>query len=313
VAIVASAGNDAMDVDSPANCTGVVAVGGLRHIGTKSGYSSLGSAVTISAPAGNCVNETGACLYPITSTSNTGTTTPSCPTYTGTGSDAAVGTSFSAPLVAATLALMRSANPSLDPDGLTSLLRSSARAFPTTGAGSGIKTCTAPGTTEQLECYCTTSTCGAGMLDAGAAVTAAAAGRTVANLQEGSALLLKGASTLLSASNSQAATGATLSGYAWSLTDTSLATLNGTTTSSTASLTASASGDVLLRLLVTDSAGGTATARAVIRTGTAADSSCEVVSSTTSEDSGGGALAPTELGLGLLALAALVWARRRPH
>ena len=318
VVIVASAGNDGLTVNSPANCTGVIAVGGLRHIGTKGGYSSLGSAVTISAPAGNCVNQTGDCLYPITSTSNTGTTTPSCPTYTSSGSDAAVGTSFSAPLVAGTLALMRSANPSLTPDELTSLLRSSARAFPTSGAGNAVTTCQTPGSTTQEECYCTTSTCGAGMLDAGAAVSAAASGRTVANLQEGSALILKNASTLLSATNSQAATGQTLSGYAWSLSDASLATLNGTVTASTASLTATASGEELLQLLVTDSAGGTSSARAVIHTGTAPDASCETGSSTSSSSattsdssSGGGAVTPVEVGLGLLAFVALGASRRR--
>ena len=76
--IVASAGNEGGPVDSPANCPGVAAVAGLRHAGTKVGYSSLGPQVAVSAPAGNCVN-TGfgqPCLFSIDTTYNLGTTTP---------------------------------------------------------------------------------------------------------------------------------------------------------------------------------------------------------------------------------------------
>ncbi len=54
VLIVAAAGNDGGGVDKPANCSGVLAVAGLRHAGTKVGYSNLGSEVGIAAPAGNC-------------------------------------------------------------------------------------------------------------------------------------------------------------------------------------------------------------------------------------------------------------------
>ena len=51
--IVAAAGNSSGHaVGVPADCRGVLAVGGLRHAGTKVGYSSLGSEVAISAPPG---------------------------------------------------------------------------------------------------------------------------------------------------------------------------------------------------------------------------------------------------------------------
>ena len=60
-----------------------------------------------------------------------------------------------------------SANPALNPAQVRSALMSSARAFPTTGADPGTPMCVAPTDTDQLECYCTTATCGAGMLDAG--------------------------------------------------------------------------------------------------------------------------------------------------
>ena len=73
--IVAAAGNSSGHaVAAPANCRGVIAVSGLRHVGTKVGFASLGPEVTIGAPGGNCVN-TGAnspCLYPILTTSGLG-------------------------------------------------------------------------------------------------------------------------------------------------------------------------------------------------------------------------------------------------
>ena len=134
---------DPRKVNKPANCPGVISVAGLRHAGTKNGFSSLGPEVSIAAPAGNCVNLSGECLYPILSTSNTGTTTPSCPTHTTGGSDAAVGTSFAAPLVSGTAALMLAANPALTPAQVLSLLKSSARGFPSSGAGVGVSSCVA--------------------------------------------------------------------------------------------------------------------------------------------------------------------------
>ncbi len=78
VVVVASAGNETGAVNAPANCAGVIAVAGVREDGTKVGYSSFGSQVAVSAPAGNCVN-TGAqqpCLYTITTTTNLGVTEP---------------------------------------------------------------------------------------------------------------------------------------------------------------------------------------------------------------------------------------------
>ena len=75
--VVASAGNEGGPVDEPANCPGVIGVVGVRHAGSKVGYSSLGTAASLAAPAGNCVN-TGAgepCRFAIDTTTNSGTTT----------------------------------------------------------------------------------------------------------------------------------------------------------------------------------------------------------------------------------------------
>jgi len=62
VVVVASAGNSAGHAASiPADCAGVIGVAGLRHIGTKVGFSDLGPEITISAQASdNSFNDSGA-------------------------------------------------------------------------------------------------------------------------------------------------------------------------------------------------------------------------------------------------------------
>jgi serine protease len=84
VLVVASAGNESGPVDIPANCPGVLAVAGLRNVGTKVGYSSLGPEVGIGAPAGNCVTTlAGApCLRSIDTTIKEGLTIPAASGYT---------------------------------------------------------------------------------------------------------------------------------------------------------------------------------------------------------------------------------------
>jgi serine protease len=180
VVVVAAAGNtNGGEVNTPANCTGVIGVAGLRHLGTKVGFSDLGPEIAISAPAGNCVNVGGVCLYPLLTTTNSGTTTPvsADESYTEDGGNATAGTSFSSPLVAGTAALMLVAKSSLSTDEVRQLLQKSARTFPTSGDPNAVGTCPATdsGGDAEQSCYCTTSTCGAGMLDAGAAVALAQA------------------------------------------------------------------------------------------------------------------------------------------
>jgi len=193
VVIVASAGNSAGHaVGVPANCNGVIAVAGLRHAGTKVGFSDLGPEITVSAPAGNCINTVAgsACLFPILTTTNTGTQTAATSSYTD-GLNPSLGTSFAAPLVSGTVALMLAVQPTLTPQRVTEILQATARTFSMTGGDNGdgtpVAQCTLPQydisqrPIDQLQCYCTTNTCGAGMLDASAAVTAASTGQAVAS------------------------------------------------------------------------------------------------------------------------------------
>lgn len=170
VVVVAAAGNEHGPVGSPANCSGVIGVAGLRHQGDKVGYSSYGKEVALSAPAGNCVN-TGAnepCLFPINSATNAGAKGPSSPTYTD-GFNYSVGTSFSSPLVAAAAGLMMDLNPALTPSDTAARLKVAVKPFVKV---TGREVCSA--SNADGPCNCNSSICGSGMLDAAAAMRLAA-------------------------------------------------------------------------------------------------------------------------------------------
>jgi len=165
ITVVASAGNDGDVINSPANCNGVIAVTGVRNVGTKVGFSSLGTGATIAAPAGNCVNSSGACLYSLDTTTNLGTTTPGTNYYTDQ-LNPNLGTSFSAPIVSGTIALMLGSNASLSSAAIRTRLQASAKPFP---SATGVATCHIPRSAtdlQQAECVCTRATCGAGLTDA---------------------------------------------------------------------------------------------------------------------------------------------------
>ncbi len=254
VAVVASAGNDnGLAVNSPANCAGAIAVAGLRHVGSKVGYSAVGPEVSIAAPAGNCVNIGGPCLFPLLTSINTGTTTPLANSYSDSA-DPSLGTSFSAPLVAGTVGLMLSVNPALTSDRIKVALQSSARSFPTSGGESNATACRAPDGVPQLECYCTATTCGAGMLDAAGAVTKAL--NPFAGFSASTTTPTVGSVLVLDASSSAASVGQAIAGYQWTITaGASSASFSGATNTITATLNTTAPGIVTVLLSVTDSLG----------------------------------------------------------
>lgn len=288
VVVVAAAGNEeGLAVGVPANCSGVIAVAGVRHVGTKVGFSSIGPQVALAAPGGNCVNTTGACLYPILTATNGGTTTAGSHTYSSSA-NYAVGTSFAAPMVSGAAALMLSANPTLTPAQVKSLLQSTARSFPAQPSGSSVPICRAPTSATQDECYCTTSTCGAGMLDVGAAVSAAAGVATpTASIAASASNVTAGTTVSLSAAASTAPSGRTITAWQWSLTSGSgIASFSGATNATTASLKTTGIGSVTVQLTVTDSAGKQASTTATISITAPAAPTASLVASATAVAAG---------------------------
>jgi serine protease len=313
--VVAAAGNSAGHaVGTPANCPGVIAVAGLRHAGTKVGFSDLGPEITVAAPGGNCINISAGspCLYPILTATNAGRTSPLAGSSVFSDAfDISVGTSFATPIVAGTAALMMSARPSLTPAEVKALLRATARAFPTSGADNGpddptpVPICTAPTGADQLQCYCNTSLCGAGMLDAAGAV--AAAQGLLARITVSPAAPVAGTNVQLSAADTLLAPGRTVQSWAWTLVNGGgvVSGFSSTTNAATANLVPSGAGTVTVRLTVADDQNQTSTVDA-----TFAVSEAPVVQPPPDPgtgSAGGGLAAPAWL-LGLLAAA---WALRR--
>jgi len=251
VTVVVSAGNEGGPVDSPANCVGVAGIAGVRQVGTKVGFSSLGPEVAVAAPAGNCVNASGACLFSIDTTINNGTTTPGTNGYTDQ-MNPNLGTSFSSPIVAGIAGLMASVNSNLKPSQLIARLKEGAKPFPVSSDPT-IMNCQAPSSAnlQTSECNCTATTCGAGMANAPGAIKAAL--RPIAAIAV-PASVSAGQNVSLAGTGSAAACGHTISTYAWSNVSSATNPIQGANTA-TATVVAPASGSITLRLTVTDDAG----------------------------------------------------------
>lgn len=295
VVIVAAAGNETAPVSQPANCAGVLAVAGVRHIGTKVGYSSFGSQVGISAPAGNCVNiaDGETCLYPIDTAINPGGSTPSPATNgytTNINPDGNVGTSFAAPQVAGVAALMLAYNPGLSQDRVIERMKEAARAFPVSDGSLPVCPMVGSGST-QGQCFCTTNTCGAGLLDAVGAVELAARVQAVPVVPDSGRA---GTTIDLQGSGSLAAPGETVTGWAWETTCGSIADSDAADTTLTLP---DVSGSCTVTLTVTDSAASSETREVEITVSPRASSG----------KGGGGVIAPASLALLML----LAWRFRR--
>lgn len=314
--VVAAAGNTAgRDAGSPANCPGVIGVAGLRHIGTKVGFSDLGSSIAIAAPGGNCVNlgANDPCLYPILTTIDSGRQAPGSPAYSD-AFNASVGTSFSSPLVAGTAALLFSVKPTLTPTQVRTAMTSTARPFVARSAPADpTPTCQAPGNFDQLECYCTTSTCGAGMVDANAAIRsvlgAGAALQPVVSAQPAAPEAQQ--TVVLSSSTSVVPAGRSIVSRRWSIVEAGgIATaFSGAVDQETASLVTSGAGRFTVQLALVDDR-GVATATDFALDVAASASPPPPVATGSGGGGGGGAMSWAWL-LGL-ACAAAVLRRGRP-
>ena len=145
--VVVAAGNSNSDASgfTPANCNGVITVAATGRQGQRASYSNYGATVEISAPGGSDGQA-------ILSTLNNGTTSPNPSGYDYVYY---MGTSMATPHVAGIASLMLSLDPSLTPAQVLATIQTTARAFPT-------------GTVRD----CTTALCGAGIIDAAAALHA---------------------------------------------------------------------------------------------------------------------------------------------
>jgi serine protease len=145
-AIVIAAGNDSDNIANhvPANCSGIISVAATTSAGSLAAYSNYGETLTLSAPGGQYPQSDG--IYALV---DSGKTTPAGDSFTISD-----GTSFSAPMVSGVISLMLAVAPNLTADQVRSLLVSSAKPFPPLST-------------------CSTSICGAGIVNAQAAVQAA--------------------------------------------------------------------------------------------------------------------------------------------
>jgi serine protease len=308
--VVVSAGNgEGTAVGQPANCNGAIGVGGLRHAGTKVGFSDVGTQVAISAPGGNCVNDFGECLFAILTATNSGTTVPAANTYSDGINNPSFGTSFSAPMAAAVAALMLSRSPDLLPTQVRSTMMAAARLFPTSGGTAGIPMCQPPTGGIQRECYCTTSTCGAGMLDARAAVAAVSPPNAPrALIFTTPAVVLPNTTITVDGSTSVGGSGTNIASYLWSLpANGGIATLGATTNAPTATITTTGEGTFTVRLRISDANNATDTRDLVVQVATPV---VQQPGTPTNGSGGGGSLSWPWL-LALLTAVALLRPRRQ--
>lgn len=275
--VVAAAGNGGGAVESPANCNGVMAVGALDKDGSRAYYSAVGNGVTLMAPGGYYDGIVGL--------GNSGTTTPSSPTLV-----TKTGTSFSAPLVAATGALLKSVNPALSPAQIRNYITQNTSPF----LAPASQTCTA--NSGYATCNCTTAVCGAGMLNAFAAVKAARGNLPLANaVSSNNGLVTSGyqpasasSNVILNGSSSTAGTGNTIASYAWQQVS-GETLMTGTNTNANVTLPPPQNTtDLVFKLTVTDSVGQSHTSYTALRVVASGGSSSSPTVGTT-----GGSSTPT--------------------
>lgn len=146
--VVVAAGNESADsaTSAPGNCKNTINVGATTRMGGQASYSNFGEGIDISAPGGS-----GVAANRILSTSQNKDV--GLVTDTSTSNlEAVQGTSFSAPIVSGIIAMMLEKNAALTPQQIYGTLLANVTTFPTSVADSST--------------ICTTTRCGAGIVNA---------------------------------------------------------------------------------------------------------------------------------------------------
>ena len=243
VSVVISAGNNSGGaVQYPANCAGTIAAGAAEQDGQLATYTAKGgssSFLTLHAPGNSNGRYVGA--------SNTGESTPN---PNGSSAFLFAGTSFSAPMVAGAISLLRAARPSLTPSEIESILRNSAWPYPANADF-------AQGLFGFARRNCTSTACGAGLLNVVGALQATRESSNalpVANVQQSAVVASNGPFTLNGdLSTNSAGSSANLS-YSWQQVFGNPVALAGTTNSSLQVQSGMAGNIAEFALTVTDTA-----------------------------------------------------------
>jgi serine protease len=161
VVVVVAAGNSNQETKyhTPANCAGVITVAATGRNGQRASYSNyddneIGVEVEIAAPGGSDG-------YGVLSTLNSGTTSPNPSGYNYVNYN---GTSMATPHVAGIVSLMLSVAPATTPGQVLVAIQNTARAFPS----GTIRDCTS----NLASVTTSVKYCGAGIIDADAAIAA---------------------------------------------------------------------------------------------------------------------------------------------
>lgn len=234
--VVTASGNSGVDTDStaftPGNCNNVINVAAFDRNGSRALYSNYGSSIDIAASGGSMstLNDPNGILSTLDSGQNSAENDDTYIFYQGT--------SMAAPHVSGVVSLMLAANSSLTPAEIETMIKSSAQTFP-------------------INSNCLANKCGAGLLDAQAAIITATNGGPIADTG-GNLKVDPEASVTLDGSDSIDSSGGAITNYEWSQLSGTTVTLNDANTQTANFQAPATTAKLTFQLQVTDDDGNTA-------------------------------------------------------